>query len=93
MYKLVLFQVEDYSWRIARVFKKRGFVKGDVVALVCTNRPEYVMTWIGLARLGVVTSLVNTNLRHEALKHSLNVCNPHAVIVSIDLIHGKLHIF
>ncbi|KAF4519645.1 hypothetical protein B566_EDAN004982 [Ephemera danica] len=85
-------QVEDYSWRVTRAFSRRGLVHGDVVALVCTNRPEFVAIWLGLSRLGVVTALINTNLRHEALKHSLNVANPRAIIVSADLCQAILEI-
>ncbi|KAF4524074.1 hypothetical protein B566_EDAN013022 [Ephemera danica] len=60
-------QMNEYSWRIARVFSRRGLSHGDVVALMSTNRPEYVATWLGLSRLGVVTALINTNLLREVL--------------------------
>jgi acyl-CoA synthetase (AMP-forming)/AMP-acid ligase II len=41
----------------------RGFRKGDVVALFMMNRPEFVATWMGLAKVGVVTAFLNHNLR------------------------------
>lgn len=80
--------MEELSWQVARVFHYMGLKKGDVVALVSTNRPEYVAIWLGLSRLGVVTALVNNSLRNMALQHSLNVVNPKAVIASIDLCQG-----
>jgi len=82
-------QVNELSWQVAQVFHKMGFKKGDVVALVSTNRPEYVAIWVGLSRLGVVTALVNNSLRNMALQHSLKVVNPKAVIASADLCKGN----
>lgn len=73
---------------MARIFHNIGLQKGDVVALVSTNRPEYVAIWVGLSRLGVVTALVNNSLRNMALQHSLKVVNPKAVIASADLCQG-----
>jgi solute carrier family 27 (fatty acid transporter), member 1/4 len=82
--------VEELSWQVAKVFHNIGLQKGDVVALVSTNRPEYVAIWVGLSRLGVVTALVNNSLRNMALQHSLKVVNPKAVIASADLCQGDL---
>ncbi|CAB3361053.1 Hypothetical predicted protein [Cloeon dipterum] len=78
-------QVNELSWRVARVFHERGYKRGDVVALVSSNRPEYVAIWVGLSRLGVITALVNNTLRTIALQHSLEVVKPKGVIVSAEL--------
>ncbi len=48
-----------------------GLGTGDVVALLMENRPEFLVTWMGLAKLGVTTALVNTNLRGDALRSAL----------------------
>lgn len=37
--------VEEYSNRVANYFLAQGYVKGDTVALLMNNRPEYVATW------------------------------------------------
>src|SRR5262245_39025027 len=37
-----------------------GLRRGDVAALLMENRPEFVTTWLGLAKLGVTTALINT---------------------------------
>ena len=39
-----------------------GVGKGDVVALMMPNRPEYLAAWLGIARAGGVIALLNTNL-------------------------------
>ena len=57
--------------RIAHWALARGLGRGDVVALLMENRPEYIAVWMGLAKAGVTTALLNTNLRGEALAHSV----------------------
>lgn len=69
-------------------FKDKGFRKGDCVALLMANRPEYVAIWLGLSKIGVVTALINTNLRRETLLHSIKVANAKAIIVGTELVQA-----
>ncbi|KAG7208410.1 hypothetical protein KM043_014642 [Ampulex compressa] len=77
-------QVEDYSNKIATLFKTHGYRKGDAVALLMENRPEFVAIWLGLSKIGVITPLINTNLRKSILLHSINVANCQALIYGVD---------
>lgn len=81
--------VESFSNQVANYFQKEGYRKGDVVALFMQNCPEYAGIWLGLSKLGVVTALINYNLRAEPLGHSITVGNAKAVIVGGDLQDGK----
>ncbi|XP_054282944.1 long-chain fatty acid transport protein 1-like [Macrosteles quadrilineatus] len=74
--------VEDYSNEVANVFNEAGFAKGDVVAVMMHNCPEYVCTWLGLAKLGVISALINTNLKLGVLAHCINNSNAKAIIFS-----------
>src|SRR4030095_9485253 len=59
----------------------RGVAQGWVVGLLMENRPEYLATWLGLAKVGAVSALLNTNLRGPALAHSLRTAGcDHALI-------------
>ena len=59
--------------------------QGDVVAVMLENRVDYCCYWLGLAVLGAVPALINTNLRHQALAHTLTVVTSKAVIFSADM--------
>jgi fatty-acyl-CoA synthase len=63
----------------------RGLGKGDAVALMMPNRPEYLAIWFGLARIGVATALINTNLTGPSLVHSLKSVNAKIAIVDSAL--------
>ena len=70
--------------RVARWAQQQDLGKGDVVALVMTNRPEYLLLWAGLAKLGVTTALINTNVAGDALSHVIREANCRAVIIGSE---------
>lgn len=77
----------QYSNQVANYFQDEvHLTKGDIVALYATSRPEYVSIWIGLSKLGCVTSLINNNLRKRSLVHCINASNAKLVIVGKELI-------
>ncbi|CAH0557667.1 unnamed protein product [Brassicogethes aeneus] len=78
-------KVEEYSNKVANVFRAHGYKKGDVVALFLENKPEFVCLWLGLSKIGVVTPLINTNQRLNSLVHSISVAKSQAVIFGTEL--------
>lgn len=78
-------EVNEYANRVANHFQLNGFKSGDVVGLLMENRPEFVCIWLGLSKLGIIVPLINTNLRQNALLHSINVANCNALIFSESL--------
>lgn len=77
--------MDEFSNKIASYFKSQDYRKGDAVALFMESRPEYVATWLGLSKLGVITALINTNLRKYPLVHSITTANTKAVLFSSEL--------
>ncbi|KAK9307682.1 hypothetical protein QLX08_002086 [Tetragonisca angustula] len=77
-------QVEDYSNKVATVFKSHGYHKGDVIGILLENRVEFIALWLGLSKLGIIVPLLNTNLRKTALQHSINVSKCQALIYGAD---------
>jgi len=84
-----VFQVEEFSNRVAHYFKSKGIKHGDTVALFMESKPEYVCIWLGLSKIGAVTALINSNLRQAALIHSFTVANACAIIFGSELARGK----
>ncbi|XP_016953585.1 long-chain fatty acid transport protein 4 [Drosophila biarmipes] len=76
----------EFSQKIAGYFKDRGLEKGDCVALLMETRLEYPCIWLGLSQLGVITALINSNLRGESMLHSIKVANAKALIVGSELL-------
>ncbi|XP_063238104.1 long-chain fatty acid transport protein 1-like [Bacillus rossius redtenbacheri] len=81
-------EVDVMSNRVGHYFKSQGLSQGDTVALLMENRPEFVCVWLGLAKVGVVTALINTNLRQGPLVHCVTAAGCRAVIVSDEMAPG-----
>jgi fatty-acyl-CoA synthase len=71
--------------RYAHWARGLGIRRGDVAALLMENRPEFLMAWLGLIKLGGVVALINTNLRGAPLAHSFAVTSPKLAIVGAEL--------
>lgn len=65
-----------------------GLKKGDVVGLLMENRPEFVGIWLGMSKIGVVTALINYNLKSVSLAHSVNVAKCSYLIHGSELTTG-----
>jgi len=76
-------QLDEYSNRIANLFLEAGYQQGNEIALFMETRPEYVGIWLGAAKAGLVTALINTNLRGDTLIHSITC------VESRGLIYGQ----
>ncbi|XP_053689695.1 long-chain fatty acid transport protein 4 [Sabethes cyaneus] len=83
--RLTFGDMKQLSDRIGSFFHRKGFRKDDAVALMMESCPKYPCVWLGLAKLGAVTALINTNLRRETLRHSIVAANSKAIIVSSEM--------
>ncbi|XP_013200626.1 long-chain fatty acid transport protein 4 isoform X2 [Amyelois transitella] len=73
-------KVEEFSLRVSAVLKKQGVKKEEVVAVMMNNCPELPATWLGIARIGGVAPLINTNQTGNTLLHSINIAHCTCVI-------------
>ncbi|XP_068523311.1 long-chain fatty acid transport protein 6-like [Anas acuta] len=79
--------VDRRSNRVAQVFLHHGALKkGDTVALLMGNEPDFIHVWFGLAKLGCVVAFLNFNVRSRSLLHCLSSCEPKILIVGADLL-------
>ncbi len=70
----------------ARWALDQNLAKGDVVCLLMSNRPEYLAIWLGITSVGVVVSLLNTNLGGSSLAHCIRAAAPKCVIASAEFV-------
>jgi len=69
----------------ANTLRGLGIAPGDRVALFMTNRPEYVISFFALARLGAVASPMNPSYREREVAYQLDDAQAVAVVVQHDL--------
>jgi fatty-acyl-CoA synthase len=77
-------EVDSAANRLANWALDQGLERGDVVALMMRNRPEYLFSWLGLAKIGVEIALINTHLTGAPLAHALSAADPKALIIGSE---------
>ena len=58
--------------------------KGDEIAVLITSSPHLVITWLALAKLGVISALIDTSVAKESLINNLEAFNCKCIIFSED---------
>jgi fatty-acyl-CoA synthase len=85
-------ELSNLSRRYASWALRHSVGKGDVVALMMPNSPQYMAIWLGIVRVGGVAALVNTNLVGQSLQHSIEIVAPKHVIVDAALLDALVAI-
>ena len=55
------------------------------MAIFMENKPEFIGLWYGLSKLGVISALINTNLRNKTLLHSIEIAKPKVLVYGQEL--------
>uniref|UniRef100_A0A915Q7S2 long-chain-fatty-acid--CoA ligase n=1 Tax=Setaria digitata TaxID=48799 RepID=A0A915Q7S2_9BILA len=70
----------------ANYFQSQGYKNGDVVALFLENCAHFPAIWLGLSKIGIITSWVNVNLKAEPLAHSISISKSSSIVTSRELL-------
>src|SRR4026208_484321 len=65
-------QLAEGARRTAAGLARRGFAKGQVLAIYCPNLPEYAVVFLGVAMAGGVNTTVNPLYTADELANQLN---------------------
>lgn len=65
----------------AQMLVDAGIEHGDRVALMCSNRPEFLQIYLGCAWLGAIVVPINTALRGFQLSHIFRNSQPSLLVV------------
>ena len=63
----------------------QGIARGQAVALLMENRPDFIAAWLGMFKAGAAVALINTNLTGEALAHSIAIAGAGHAIVGAEM--------
>eukprot|EP00794_Sanderia_malayensis_P015985 gene15985-17595_t len=78
--------------QIGNYFLDASYEADDVVALFMESTPTFICHWLGLARVGIISALLNFNLRGESLLHCIRISNAKTIVYSKELADALLEI-
>lgn len=73
-------QLNENVNRVANGLRKLGIVRGDRVAIMLPNIPEFVYSFFAVQKLGAVAVPFNTMYKGREIIHILNDCGAKAII-------------
>ncbi|XP_028678393.1 long-chain fatty acid transport protein 2-like [Erpetoichthys calabaricus] len=79
-------EADRHSNKVARALRNHaGLSPGDCVAVFLGNEPNFLWTWLALAKLGCIASLLNYNIRAKSLLHCFTCCGANVLLVAAEL--------
>jgi long-chain acyl-CoA synthetase len=72
--------LDDAAGRLAAAFAARGIGAGDRVALLVSNRPEFVFALLALLRLGAIAVPVSVREQGPGLAYVLGQCGARGIV-------------
>jgi len=84
--KITYGEMEELSNKLANYLIENGFKKGDRVALVLPNMPQFYITYFGTLKAGGISVLLNPMLKGIELEYFFKESSP-KYIVTLDLIY------
>ena len=72
-------QINDAANKVVRLLRERGLKEGDAVALLCSNRAEFVEVLSGCLRGGYRLTPVNWHLNADEVEYIINDCDAKAL--------------
>ncbi|XP_071482147.1 long-chain fatty acid transport protein 6-like [Diadema antillarum] len=92
----ILFEKQAYSYgdvqtnanRVARwvTTADPNLRKGDAVCILMQNSPVLVWTWLGFLKKGIITSMLNFNLKSTALLHCIKVSEAKKLVFGTEFL-------
>jgi acyl-CoA synthetase (AMP-forming)/AMP-acid ligase II len=74
--------------RCANFFISNGMKKGEVACVCLENRPELLIVYSAIAKIGAINTMINTNLRRDSLKHCLTLHPARVYIIGEEVIEA-----
>ena len=81
-------EVVDIAARSGGRFAAAGIAKGDRVAILCGNRPEFIELFLGCAWIGAVSVPINVAARGPQLEHMLKTSGARLLVIETRVAAG-----
>ena len=72
--------LNDRANHFANAFLGMGVVRGDVIAFMSRNCPDYVAAYYGAMKIGAAVTGINFTFTEREIKYQVNHCEPKVII-------------
>ncbi len=78
-------ELNERANRVAHQLQNMGVVRSDCISLFMQNRIDFVVSMLGVQKLGAVVGMINTNLSKQQLVHCINLTESKKCIFGQEL--------
>ncbi len=78
-------ELDDRIDRTAAAWQSLGVGKGDRIGFVVGNRPDFLVAWLALAKIGAILVAVNTRFKPAEIRGALQVAKVKLVLADSGL--------
>ncbi len=78
-------QLDSLAGQVANGLRRLGIKRGDRVALFLPNIPEFIISYLGILKIGAVVVSVNVMLKSAEVSYILHDCAAKAIITTESL--------
>jgi hypothetical protein len=71
--QITLNEMDQQGNQLGRWATTLGLQQKDSIAIIMLNKPEVVIFWLGMAKIGVGSALINSNVTGKAFIHSVEI--------------------
>ena len=85
----------EESKRFSISLTSLSIVKGDVVAIFMPNRPEYIISLLGILGIGGIATTINPNYKEHEVARQLSASNTRLIVTVpslIDIVEGAIEV-
>jgi len=79
-------ELAERAGRIASGLRELGVGRGDRVAIMMANRPEFLYAWFGILKLGAIEVPIHNAARGPGIAHILETTGARALVVEEDFV-------
>jgi acyl-CoA synthetase (AMP-forming)/AMP-acid ligase II len=83
-------QLDTLANSLAAALSKRGLTAGQRVAVMSSNRPEFVAALLGIWRLGATAVLISPAWKHDEVDHALALTQPSHAVGDHPVLAGRM---
>ena len=89
----IIFEEQVLTWRAFNSIANQyahyalsiGLHRGDSVSVMMENRVEFLALLVGFNKIGIISSLINTNLTGESLAHCVEISGSRKIIFGSEV--------
>ena len=79
-------EMNRFANRCANALTDRHVVKGDKIAIMLPNCPEFIHLWLGSAKIGAVEVPINTSYKGEYLRHIVDQSDSKILVIAKEFL-------